>query len=350
MNFFTSFVSQKAKLYVAEVLDSGMLSEGEWVRRFEEAIEKFYYPRDTRVVATNSGTSALHLALKTLGIGAGDEVIVPPLTFIATGLAVLYCGATPVFADIDNTGAIDPFCIGKNITPKTKAIIAVNWAGSECNIHALESFAKLYNVKLIVDAAQSFGSHLYGDAVCFSFQATKHLTTGDGGAVVFMNEVDYNKGRRLSWFGIDRKADVAGVLGEREYNLRDFGFKYQMNNVAAAIGLSNIESARDILMGTKRTSDSYCRGLSAKHIVSLKPYAWAYPVQAENVVGFSKYLKDNGVPCTNLHRGIDNNDIFGVQDLPMMRWWEKHVTHLPVHHEITEDNIAWICEKVNEYV
>jgi perosamine synthetase len=236
MNFFTSYISPKAKEYVAEVLDSGMLSEGEWVRRFEKAIEEFY-DNKTKVVTTNSGTSSLHLALATLGVGQGDEVIIPPLTFVATGLAVLYCGAKPVFADILNDGTIDPESIAMKITPKTKAIIVVNWAGKACNCDEIEGLANLHGIKLIIDAAQSFGSRIYGDAVCFSFQATKHLTTGDGGAVAFRYPVDYERGRRLSWFGIDKEKDLPGFLGEREYDREEVGCKYHMNNIAAAIGL-----------------------------------------------------------------------------------------------------------------
>jgi perosamine synthetase len=346
MNFFTSYISPKAKQYVAEVLDSGMLSEGEWVRRFEKAIEEFY-DNKTRVVATNSGTSALHLALKTLGIGDGDEVIIPPLTFVATGLAVLYCGAKPVFADINSKGAINPLLIKNHITPRTKAIVAVNWAGKECD-HELEEIASQYGLKLIVDAAQSFGSRLYGDAVCFSFQAIKHVTTGDGGAVAFRYPFQYERGRRLSWFGIDKEKDLPGFLGEREYDLQEVGFKYHMNNIAAAIGLANMEDAEERLNMAEFWSSRYSLRLERRFYLG-NAYTWAYPISVDDVERFSMYCKNVGIPTTNLHRGIDNNQIFGKQHLPMMRWWERHVVHLPIHHELKEQDIAWICEKVNEY-
>src|SRR3990172_7952142 len=160
MNFISSYVSPKAREYVAQVLDSGVLSEGEWTRRFEAAIEKFIGFREKSVVATNSGTSALYLALKTFDIGRGDVVIIPPNTFIATGLSVKYCKAFPYFADILPDGNIDPKSVEEAIGSRTKAIIAVNWAGKDCEIEELQRIADLYGVKLIVDSAQSFGSKI----------------------------------------------------------------------------------------------------------------------------------------------------------------------------------------------
>lgn len=353
MKFFTSYVSPNAREYVSKVLDSGVLSEGEWTRRFERAIENFLRFREGSVIATNSGTSALHLALKALGIGEGDEVIVPPNTFVATGLAVLYCGARVVFADILPDGNIDPDEVRKKITAATKAIIAVNWAGKDCEAGELQKIADLHGVKFIIDAAQSFGSLLEADAVCYSFQATKHVTCGDGGAVYFKDPEDCETARKLSWFGIDRQNDLPDILGERVYNLSEVGFKYHMNNVSAAIGLANIENAGMMINLRKVIALQYELLLtSVQPIHKDNSVFWAYPVRVNDARRFSAYCEGAGVPHSIIHRGIDHNAIFGGVDnsLVEQRLWEQTVVHIPVHRELSPDDIWWICEKVNEYV
>lgn len=356
--FFSSYVSPRAKEYVAQVLDSGMLSEGEWVRRFEQAIEKFLHFKENTVVATNSGTSALHLALKTLGIGEGDEVIIPPLTFVATGLAVLYCGAKPVFADIGADGCIDPDIFSALISRKTKAVIGVNWAGKDCN-QRIYNICRFNDLKFIVDAAQSFGSRIQADAVCYSFQAIKHVTTGDGGAVFFKDPADYQRARKLSWFGIDKEKDLPDILGERVYNLQEVGYKYHMNNVAAAIGLANIEMAYDILEYRRilaRVYEIHLESVSPVHQCGTgadpdKSTFWAYPVRVDDARRFSAYCEGTGVPHSVIHRGIDHNRIFGGvhMSLQEQRRWEQTVVHLPIHCDMTAEDVLSICEKVNEY-
>lgn len=352
MNFFDSYVSSKAKQYVGEVLDSGMLSEGEWTRKFERAVEDFHgYDKNT-VVATNSGTSALHLALKTLGMGEGDEVIIPPLTFVATGLAVLYCGAKPVFADIGEDGCISPSDVRKKICHKTKAVIAVNWAGKDFD-EELYEVVKKYGLKLIVDAAQSFGTRRDGDAVCFSFQATKHVTCGDGGAVYFPYPQDYKRGRRLSWFGIDKESDLPDILGERVYNLDEVGYKYHMNNIAAALGLGNIEAGVGIVWRRRNIASRYHSELHSVKPVHLGNSSyWAYPIRVADARRFSAYCEGAGVPHSIIHKGIDQYAIFGKLDesLTEMRRWERTVVHLPIHCAMTVEDVDFIIEKVSEYV
>jgi len=353
MNFFSSYISPNAEKYVAEVLRSGMLSEGEWTRRFEKALEKELGVLENSIIAVNSGTSALHLALKTLGIGRPHEVIIPPNTFVATGLAVLYCNAKVVFCDILPDGNIDPSKIPALITPWTKAIISVNWAGKDCGVWELERVADKYGLKLIIDAAQSFGCEVGGDAVCYSFQAIKHLTTGDGGAVWFKEQDHHEYARKLSWFGIDKEKDLPGLFGERAYLLDSVGFKYHMNNIAAAIGLANIEGIRERIAYRKRLARIYKDNLmTVEPIHEFDAVFWQYPIRVDDTEKFALYCQENGIPYSNIHRGVDCNPIFGGKDNSLVgeRDWEAHVTHLPIHHELTENDVKWICEKVNQYV
>lgn len=356
LSFFASYISPNAEKYIHKVLASGMLSEGEVVRRFEKALEKQFGLPENSVICTNSGTSALHLALRTLGVGLYDEVILPPQTFVATGLAVKYTGADTVFCDIGWDGSIDPDKITAKCTYETKAIIAVNWAGKACDLDRLTEIAKRYNLKLIIDAAQSLGVGMGGDIACLSFQATKHLTTGDGGAIVCYNYDDYKKARKLNWFGIDRSIDEPDLLGERVYNLDyPIGFKYHMNNYAAALGLANLETFDGRMKHRKKIAEIYENELGIRYTGELHSGSehayWAFPIYVDAVWKFSQYCKKAGIPVSIIHRGIDHNKIFGGVDETLVgqREWDKHVTHLPIHHEITEEDALWICEQVNKY-
>lgn len=213
---FSSYVSPTAIDRVSKVLRSGYLSEGKLVEEFEREFEKTFSLPEKSFVATNSGTSALHLALETLGVKG--EVLLPANTFVATGMAVLMAGCTPVFCDILRDGTIDAVDAYKKITENTKAIIGVNWAGSVCSsLEDLEYICLGEDLKLIIDAAQSLGEGYGGDAVCFSFQATKHLTTGDGGGICFRHPVSAGAAKALRWFGIRKDTDVVGLLGEHWY-------------------------------------------------------------------------------------------------------------------------------------
>lgn len=224
IGFFHTYVSPDAHIGINQVLNSTMLSEGKLVAKFESELAKTL--NINNVVALNSGTSALHLALVLAGIGEGDEVILPAQTFIASGLAVRYVGATPIFADIQyQTGNIDPSSIRDKITQKTKAIMVVHWGGYPCDMTEIGEIAAKYGIPVIEDAAHALGA-VYKDSpigaiselTCFSFQAIKHLTTGDGGGLAIANEAMVSVAKKLRWFGIDRAASPMSELGERIYD------------------------------------------------------------------------------------------------------------------------------------
>lgn len=347
MNFFSSYISPRAAHAVEAVLKSGYISDGEVVKNFEQKLED--YLGTPNIVAVNSGTSALHLALVAAGVKPGDEVILPPLTFVATGLAVLYCGAVPVFCDIGEDGCISIASARSKITKKTKAIIGVNWAGHPCDIQALESLGNLHGCKIIVDAAQSFGTGIGGDFTCLSFQATKHLTTGDGGAVICKDRSDYEHVRKLAWFGIDKEKDLPDILGERICNLKEVGFKYHMNNIAAAIGIENLNGIRERQSHRRNIAQIYNDNLMSIKPIHFDGAWWAYPVATSWTPRFSNFCKSAGVPVSIIHRGITGNTLFGGYKTLVMALWESTVTHLPIHHEISEDDALWICEQVNKY-
>lgn len=348
---FSSYVSPLAEEYVGRVLRSGMLSEGSEVRKFEEEFEQTFCLKTNSFVAVNSGTSALHLALEI--IEKKGEVLLPANTFIATGLAVLYANCVPVFCDIQMDGTIDPDDVLRKITKNTVAVIGVNWAGKECLIDDLELICKKYGLYLIIDAAQSLGCRTSKDITCFSFQATKHLTTGDGGGLVCKDGNLYQKAKDLRWFGIS-KSTKTGLLGERVYNLDTFGYKYHMNDFAAALGRANLVNIKAVLFHYKTLARTYIQNLNT--VQSVHPFLsnnsyWAYPVRVNDVYSFSKFCREKEIPCSIIHRGIDHNSIFGgVNDsLKNQDIWEKTVTHLPIHASLSINDVMQICSKVNDY-
>jgi perosamine synthetase len=225
MNFFHTHVAREAVSLAAETLESGWLSEGARVREFEAALSADLGL--VNPVAVNSGTAALHLALTVAGIGPGDEVILPAQTFIASGTSILMAGATPVFADIEpTTGNLSPSSVGERIAERTKAIMPVHWGGYPCDMDALTDIAAAAGATVIEDAAHALGAVYRGRPVgsispltVFSFQAIKHLTTGDGGTLCCGADDLHRAARARRWFGIDRATSEPSILGERIYDI-----------------------------------------------------------------------------------------------------------------------------------
>ena len=363
MYFFNTNIANNAQDKVKEVIDSTFLSEGKVVKEFEDNFEKHFSTNN--FVAVNSGTSALHLALLASGVGEGDEVIIPAQTFIATGLAVLYTGAKIVFADIEiDTGNICPDSIEEKITNKTKAIIPVHWAGYPCDMEKINSIAKKYNIKVVEDAAHAVGA-IYknqnigslSDFTCFSFQAIKHLTTGDGGGICCKNKEDYEKIKRLRWFGIDREKHQTGFLGERLYNLEEVGFKYHMNNVSAAIGLANLENIDNVIKRHREISSLYYNEFSdiqgielMKNDSDIISSCWFLQLLVENREGFVNKMNEHNIAVSVVHQRIDRNEIFGGLDKSLVNQelFDKKQIALPIHIGLSNEDIEKIISVVKK--
>ncbi|MFC1809402.1 DegT/DnrJ/EryC1/StrS family aminotransferase [Candidatus Omnitrophota bacterium] len=247
--FSLPFIGDEEINEVVATLKSGWLTTGKKAAEFEYELKK--YTGSHCAVVVSSCTAALHLALKALDIGAGDEVITTPFTFISTIEAIIHVGATPVLVDIqDDTMNIDPEKIDEKITDKTKAILPVHYAGHPCDMDEIFAIAKKYNLKVIEDAAHAIGAHYKGtaigvlpsDATCFSFYATKNLSTGEGGALLTDCEQLAKHARILSLHGITK--DAWARYGEEtswKYELRDIGFKYNLTDIQAVIGIQQLK-------------------------------------------------------------------------------------------------------------
>lgn len=355
MNFFHTHISPKAIELAVETLRSGYLSEGKRVQEFEDALS--HTLGLVRPVALNSGTSALHLALILTGVTPGDEVILPAQTFVASGLAILMCGATPVFADIQPyTGNLDPNSFREKITPRTKAVMPVHWAGCPCDMDEINGIANENKIAVVEDAAHALGSSYKGKPIgslsrftAFSFQAIKHLTTGDGGAVCCLDENDYEEAKRRRWFGIDRLRHQPSILGEREYNLETIGYKYHLNDLCAAVGLGNLQDLPDNLARHRQIAASYQAGLQDVAGLTLLKYPtdrvsswWLFTVLVERREDFIRALKDRGIPASVVHQRIDRNSVMGglQEDLVNQQFFDARQVAIPIHVGLTDTDIA----------
>ena len=352
---FNTYIHPEANNLVQKVLSSGFISEGALVKEFEKKLQDNFGLLNP--IALNSGTTALHLALVLAGIGEGDEVIIPAQTFVATGLVVLQQNAKPVFADVEyETGNILYQSIVEKITERTKAIIPVHWGGYPCDMDAINAIAKKHNLFVIEDAAHALGATYKGkpigsvsDFTCFSFQAIKHLTTGDGGAISCKNENVFNEGMTKRWFGIDRKNSVPTILGERKYDISQLGYKYHLNDYAAALGLANTCGFFERLEQRRKVAALYTEQLANVPGITLFSYEkdrvssfWLYGFHVENREAFITKMKDRGITTSVVHQRIDRNSIFGglKNDLVNQARFDATQIHIPIHDDIDEKK-AW---------
>lgn len=301
--------------WVTDVLRGGWLTMGERVAQFEDRIATI--TETDRVVAVNSCTAALHLSLIALGIGHGDEVIVPALTFASTANVVEHVGATPVLVDVqDDTGNIDPDRMAEAITPRTKAVIPVHYAGHPCEMDTIARIANDHTITIIEDAAHAIGANYRGKPIgsispmtCFSFYATKNLTTGEGGAVaVNGNDEIADRIAKLRLHGLSRDAwKRYGSGGSWRYDIEECGWKYNMTDINAALGLSQLlrfgefQRHRDEIAATYTRRLGECDGVrlpivrqgcrSAHHLYPIR-------VRADRRDRFIDEMTRRGVGCS----------------------------------------------------
>ncbi|WP_167852202.1 DegT/DnrJ/EryC1/StrS family aminotransferase [Hymenobacter elongatus] len=360
---FTTFVHPEAAQRVQAVLHSTFLSEGKLVKEFETRLSAelgMLHP-----AALNSGTSALHLALEVAGVGPGDEVILAPQTFIASAIVVVQVGARPVFADVQyETGNIDPADIEHRITARTKAIMAVHWGGYPCDLDEIHAVARRHGLVVIEDAAHAPGATYKGrpigsisDFTCFSFQAIKHLTTGDGGALCARTPEQAQHVFRRRWFGIDRANSPVSEIGEREYDLTDVGYKYHLSDYAAALGLANLQGFQERMSRRRALVRQYEAGLRQvpglhlfEHQADRESAHWLFGLHVENRLQFIRALKAKGVAASVVHDGIDNNTLFGGKrpDLVNQRRFDETQIHLPLHDDLTSEQVGYIIDLITQ--
>lgn len=347
---------------VAGVLRAGRLSEGPIVKSFETRFcSKFGLDR---ALALNSGTSALHLALLVAGVGPGDEVVTTAQTFVATALAIRYVGAEPVFADLEVGSAnVDPVDIAARVTPRTRAILVVHYGGYPCDMDAIAAVAQQHGIALIEDAAHALGATFHGrpvgtlgDAACFSFQAIKPMTTGDGGMLVCGRPEWHEHAYRLRWFGIDRNRRRPSEEGEPEWDITEVGFKYHMNDISAAMGLAQVEFVEAALTrrrALERRFREELAGVAGLELLTSSPErsgaAWLFTVLVERRQEFCRALRSRGVDCGAWHRRIDRHTLFGGRrDLPRQERFDERQVCLPLRANLSDPEAEQVVSAVRQ--
>jgi UDP-4-amino-4-deoxy-L-arabinose-oxoglutarate aminotransferase len=283
VEFYRHALGEDEKKAVAAVLDSLFLTTGPRVYEFERAFEGFLGV--PAVVCTAHGTAALHVAMMAAGIGPGDEVVTTPLTFLASANCVLYAGGTPVFADVDpKTANIDPAAVEDAITPRTKAIVAVDLYGLLADMKALRAVADRRGLVLVEDAAHciegrrgGYGPGELSDFGCFSFYATKNLTCGEGGALTARDGAKKNLLRQLSTHGMSKNAAERYAGKYQHWDMERLGYKYNLSDVSAAMLLSQLPKLGQRLARREEISRRYEAAFRATEGV-------AFPVVPEGAV------------------------------------------------------------------
>lgn len=357
---------------VVECLRSGWLTTGPRVAAFERAFADYIGAR--HAVAVNSCTAAMHLALRALGVGPGDEVITTPYTFVATAEAILYVGARPVFVDIDpSSGNLDVERLEEAVTPRTRAILPVHLAGYPCDMPSILDVAQRRGLLVVDDAAHALESALpagkigrLGDATCFSFYATKNITTGEGGMITCHDDDLAERLRCLSLHGLSRDAWKRYTdTGSWYYEVVDQGYKYNLTDMAAALGLSQLRRVEAMWRRRVAIVESYDRAFAEVPQLELPPrpasgrHAWhlyLLRLRLERLRisrnAFIEELRDRGIHCSvhfiPLHRMPFFRRTFGFRgdEFPQAEALYERVVSLPLYPDMTAAEVEQVVDTV----
>jgi perosamine synthetase len=348
------FITEAEKNAVLEVLDSGMLAQGTRTAQLEEQFAEICGTK--HAVATSSGTTALHLALLANGIGEGDEVITSPFTFIASVNSILFVGARPVFADIEeDTFNIDPARLEEKITPKTRAVMPVYLYGQMCDMDAIMKIAAEHDLTIIEDAAQAIGAKYKGKSAgsygtaAFSLYATKNVMSGEGGMITTNNEEVAEQCRMLRNHGMKRR-----------YYHDMLGYNFRMSDIHAAIGLAQISRIEELTELRKMNAEYFSESLTS--VVTPKTQPDVEHVWHQYTVRFdggrdrdqaADILREKGVGTgvfypVPAHMQGYIREIVGDVSLPITEKMAEEVLSLPVHPQLSEADREKIVNEVNQ--
>ena len=351
-------LGQKEKENVLECLDSTWISsKGKFITQFENSFSEFVGINHS--VAVCNGTVAIHVALLALGIGEGDEVIVPSFTYIASVNAIKYTGAKPVFLDSDTaTWQIDPEKIEGKISKNTKAIMAVHLYGQPCEMDTILSIAKKFKLYLVEDCAEAFGSlykgkHVgtFGDISTFSFFGNKTITTGEGGMVVTNDSALHEKSVHLKGQGLAK---------DREYYHDIVGYNYRMTNICAAIGCAQLERANELIEKKTLIAEWYENKLKDLPIVfhsqvgSVKHSFWMISILLKDSGERDKirlHIKENGIETRPTFYPVHLMPMYFEEglSLPVAENLGSRGINLPSYPDLDEIDVEFICNKIKEF-
>jgi dTDP-4-amino-4,6-dideoxygalactose transaminase len=354
---FKVAMSPKAQDPVIETLFSGYIGQGPKVAEFESHLWKEF--NNPYVLTTSAGTHALHLALRVAGVGPGDEVITTPLTCTATNMPILMQGADIVWADVKDDFNISVEDVASKVTEKTKAIICMHWGGYPCDMKDLWDVADItHGIPLIEDAAHSYlstykdsiiGDCKYSNFTMLSFQAIKHLTSIDGGALFCKGQGDYDRAKLLRWYGINRESLRRDMRCEEE--ILEYGYKYHMNDVSAVVGLNNMDLAKKNVERCRDNAKFYENQLGGIDGITLTQTAsdrlssyWLFTMLVEDRTSFAHKMGSKGIHVSRVHERNDHHEFS-----------KKYECELPGLDSIIDDMICipvgwWVTDEDREYI
>lgn len=352
---------------IKKVLDSGWVSQGPKVKEFEDKVADYVGAK--YAIAVTNCTSALHLALLSLGISVGDEVLVADYTFPATGHSVLYCGAKPIFVDIDAaTYNIDPEKIEEKITKRTKAIIPVHTFGQPAEMDKILEIAHNYDLKIVEDAACALGAKYknkhagtIGDIGCFSFHARKGITTGEGGMVVTNEENIAEKIRYLSVFGMksawDREKNHVFTIPE----FLDMGYNYKMSDITAAVGVAQLKKIDMIIKRKEKLAKYWDEQLEDIDLI-IKPYVQnnvkhvyqSYVALIDKKINRNKLISNltkNGIQTQIGTYASHIQPVYGSQDKcsNSLDIFNRSIA-LPLYYSLNEEDVNLVAKNIKELI
>lgn len=351
-------LSGREREYVLECLDSTWISsKGRFIQEFESGFAGFVGA--PHAVSVCNGTVALHLALLALGIGPGDEVIVPSLTYIASVNAIRYVGATPVFCEsLPDTWQMDPADVERRITPRTRAVMAVHLYGGACDMPRLVDVCRRHGLRLVEDCAEAIGTRIdgrhvgtFGDVATFSFFGNKTITTGEGGMVV---------GGDADIDSLLRRLRGQGLAANREYWHDIVGYNYRMTNICAAIGLAQLERVEDILRRKTLLAERYRAALGSTGLTfqATRPGEasshWMVTVLTSDAGDrdpLRSALAEAGIETRPVFHPAHTMPMYGTQalSLPVAEDVAARGINLPSWHDLTEAHLADIAAVVATY-
>lgn len=349
-----------------KIFDSGWIGLGPKTTEFEAKFANYIGVK--YAIGVNSATAALHLANYVLGIKKGDEVIVPSMTFVSTALAPLYCGATPVFADIEeDTLCITPKDVERKITSRTKAIILVHYGGHACRMDEIMEIADKHNLWVIEDNAHGCGGKYknvmlgsIGIIGCFSFHAVKNLPTGDGGMITTNDEKIYNELKKLRWVGVDKGTWDRSAKRDYswQYRIDELGFKYHMNDITAVIGLAQLKVLDEHNLIRRKYAKKYDKVFKAiDWIEPLVENDYAYSSHHNYVVKvpmrneLNEYLRTKEISTGVHYEPVHHFKVFSnvKADVPVTeRVWLKLLT-LPLYPDMIEEEFEKVVSEIIKF-
>lgn len=350
-------LGEKEKQNVMECLDSTWISsKGKFVKEFERDFSAFIGTKYG--TAVNNGTVALHLALLALGIGKGDEVIVPALTYVASVNTIRYTGATPVFVDsLADTWQVDPDDIERKITKNTRAIIPVHLYGYPCDMDRIMEIARKHDLFVIEDCAEAIGSEYkgrkvgtFGDIACFSFFGNKTITTGEGGMVLTNDATLYERSCRLK---------DQGTAKDREYWHDIIGYNYRMTNICAAIGAAQLERVEEFIGKKIELAEYYMDRLADVPVVchknldkeNIRHTYWMFSIlakDAEERTALRNHMKEDGIETRPTFYPAHTLPMYSekYQKLPVAESLGWRGINLPSWPMLTREQLDTICDSI----